>query len=321
MKRALVCGAGGFIGAHLVKKLKREGYWVRGADSHHPRYADTEADEFIVGDLTIREVCETVLDDTIHEVYQLAADMGGMGFIDSAETTIMTNSALINMNMVSIAAARQVRRYFFSSSACVYADQELGSRWITEEEVYPANPDNEYGWEKLYAERMALAFARNTGLEVRIARFQNCFGPEGTWDGGREKAPAALCRKIAMLPEEGGEIEVWGEGDAERNFTYVDDLCDGIYILTQSDEKEPTNIGTTEIVTVNELIEMIATVSGKAVTRKHIPGPVGVLGRYQTVDKIKSLGWQPKWTMAEGMDVTYHWIKEQIKFKGNFENF
>lgn len=313
MKRALVCGAGGFIGSHLVKKLKREGYWVRGADSHDPKYADTEADEFIVGDLTIREVCEAILDDTIHEVYQLAADMGGMGFIDSAETAIMTNSALINMNMVSIAAERHVRRYFFSSSACVYPDQELGSRWITEEEVYPANPDNEYGWEKLYAERMALAFARNTGLEVRIARFQNCFGPEGTWDGGREKAPAALCRKIAMLPEEGGEIEVWGEGNAERNFTYVDDLCDGIYILTQSDEKEPTNIGTTEIVTVNELIEMIATVSGKAVTRKHIPGPVGVLGRYQTVDKIKSLGWQPKWTMAEGMDVTYHWILSQLK--------
>ena len=280
----------------------------------HPPYADTEADEFIVGDLTIREVCETVLDDTIHEVYQLAADMGGMGFIDSAETTIMTNSALININMTNAAAIRQVRRYFFSSSACVYADQELGSRWIAEEEVYPANPDNEYGWEKLYAERMALTFARNTDLEVRVARFQNCFGPEGTWDGGREKAPAALCRKIAMLPEEGGEIEVWGDGTAERNFIYVDDLCDGIYMLTQNDTfKEPVNIGTTEIVTVNGLIELIAKVSGKSVVRNHIDGPVGVLGRYQKVDRIVSLGWYPQWSMSEGMKSTYNWIKEQVE--------
>jgi nucleoside-diphosphate-sugar epimerase len=319
-KRALVCGAGGFIGAHLVKKLRRQGYWVRGVDLEYPPYADTEADEFIVGDLAIRDVCETVLDDTIHEVYQLAADMGGIGFIDSAETTIMTNSALINSNMINVAAARNVSRYFFSSSACVYADQELGSRWISEEEVYPANPDNEYGWEKLYAERMALAFARNRGLEVRIARFQNCYGPETTWDGGREKAPAALCRKIAMLPEEGGEIEVWGEGNAERNFIYVDDLCDGIYTLTQNDTfKEPVNIGTTEIVTVNELIEMIATVAGKKVTRKHIPGPVGVLGRYQKVDRIKSLGWHPEWIMKDGMKETYLWIEKQVNYKEQFE--
>ena len=315
-KRALVCGAGGFIGAHLVKKLKREGYWVRGADNHYPKYADTEADEFINCDLTNRTVCEAILDETIHEVYQLAADMGGMGYVTSAETTVMTNSALININMINVAAERHVQRYFFSSSACVYADQELGSRWISEEEVYPANPDNEYGWEKLYAERMALAFARNTGLEVRIARFQNCYGPETTWKGGREKAPAALCRKIAMLPEEGGEIEVWGEGNAERNFIYVDDLCDGIYTLTQNDTfKEPVNIGTTEILTVDELVDMIAEVSGKKVTRKHIPGPVGVLGRYQKVDRIQSLGWYPKWMMIEGIDATYHWIKKQVEFK------
>jgi len=313
VKRALVCGGGGFIGAHLVKKLKREGYWVRGVDLKYPSYAPTEADEFIIGDLTSRDVCETVLDDTIDEVYQLAADMGGMGFIDSAELDIMTNSALINIHMINVAVMRKVSRYFYSSSACVYADQELGSRWIKEDEVYPAFPDNEYGWEKLYAERMALAFARNTGLQVRIARFQNCFGPEGTWTGGREKAPAALCRKIAMLPKEGGEIEVWGEGNAERNFIYVDDLCDGIYTLTQSDETEPTNIGTTEIVTVVDLVEMIAEISGKTVTRKHIEGPVGVLGRYQTVDKIKSLGWASKHTMSDGMQINYDWINEQVK--------
>ena len=315
MKRALVCGAGGFIGAHLVKKLKREGYWVRGADLKHPPYAETEADEFIIGDLSKREVCEVVLDDTIDEVYQLAADMGGMGFIDSAETDIMTNSALINIHMVNVASERKVSRYFYSSSACVYADQELGSRWISEDEVYPAFPDNEYGWEKLYAERMALAFARNTGLEVRIARFQNCFGPEGTWDGGREKAPAAICRKIAMLPQEGGEIEVWGDGTAERNFIYVDDLCNAIYTLTQSDIQEPLNIGTTEIVTVNELVDMVSGVSGKGVSRKHIDGPVGVLGRYQTVDKIAALGWAPKYTMRDGMKLTYDWIEDQVKQK------
>jgi len=320
MKRALVCGGGGFIGAHLVKKLKREGYWVRAVDNHYPKYALTHADEFILASLTIRDVCETVLDDTIDEVYQLAADMGGMGFIDSAETSIMTNSALININMINTAAMRKVQRYFFSSSACVYADQELGSRWIKENEVYPAFPDNEYGWEKLYAERMALAFARNTDLQVRIARFQNCFGPEGTWTGGREKAPAALCRKIAMLPEDGGEIEVWGEGNAERNFTYVDDLCDGIYTLMQSDETEPTNIGTTEIVSVVDLIEMISEISGKTVTRNHIEGPVGVLGRYQTVDKIKSLGWAPKYTMADGMKITYDWIERQVAEKDVWTN-
>jgi nucleoside-diphosphate-sugar epimerase len=232
----------------------------------------------------------------------------------------MTNSALINSNMINVAAMRKVQRYFFSSSACVYADQELGSRWISEEELYPANPDNEYGWEKLYAERMALAVARNTGLEVRIARFQNCFGPEGTWDGGREKAPAALCRKIAMLPEEGGEIEVWGEGNAERNFIYVDDLCNGVYTLTQNDTfKEPVNIGTTEIVNVIELVDMIAEVSGKRVTRKHIPGPVGVLGRYQKVDRIQSLGWYPEWTMKDGMKETYNWIKKQVDYREQFE--
>jgi len=313
MKKALVCGAGGFIGAHLVKKLKREGYWVRGVDLKHPPYAFTEADEFIIGDLSKREVCEVVLDHTIDEVYQLAADMGGMGYIDTAETTIMTNSALINIHMVNVAAERKVGRYFYSSSACVYGDQELGSRWISEEEVYPAFPDNEYGWEKLYSERMALAFARNTGLEVRIARFQNCFGPEGTWRGGREKAPAALCRKVASLPNEGGEIDVWGDGTAERNFIYVDDLCDGIYMLTQSDVREPVNIGTTEIVTVNELVNLIADIAGKTVAINHVDGPVGVLGRYQTVDKIAALGWEPKHTIVDGMLITYNWIRKQIE--------
>jgi len=312
-KRALVSGAGGFIGGHLVKKLKREGYWVRATDSHYPRHSVTVADEFVVGNLTDPKVCDVVLDDTIDEVYQLAADMGGMGFIDSAEVSIMINSALINLNMIRTAIKKKVGRYFFSSSAYLYPNQELGAGFISEEAAYPPNPDNEYGWEKLFSERTALAVARNTDLEVRIARFQNCFGPETTWKGGREKAPAALCRKIAMLPSQGGEIEVWGSGTAERNFIFVDDLCDAVHVLMQSDCEEPTNIGTTEVINVNALVDIIAEVSGKSVTRKHIDGPVGVLGRYNSVDKIASLGWVPKYDIKTGMEITYKWIEEQVK--------
>jgi len=309
----LVCGAAGFIGAHLVKKLKREGYWVRGVDTHYPRHSNTHADEFLVGSLVDSKVCDVVLDDSFDEVYQLAADMGGVGFISSAEVAIMTNSALININMIKAAVEKGIKKYFFSSSACVYPDKEIGSEAVSEEDVYPANPDNEYGWEKLFSERTALAVARNTDLEVRIARFQNCFGPETTWKGGREKAPAALCRKIAMLPSRGGEIEVWGSGEAERNFVYVDDLCDAIYILMQSDYGQPVNIGTNELITVNDLVDIIAEVSGKTVQKKHIDGPVGVVGRHNTTDKIVSLGWVPKYDIKTGMEITYKWIEEQVK--------
>jgi len=273
MKRALVCGAGGFIGGHLVKKLKREGYWVRGVDIKEHEFAPTQADEFLLLDLREPENCrialtlpaplppnsggweeassnktsfddassnKTSFDDassnktSFDEVYQLAADMGGMGFIHSAECEIMRNSALINNHMIDTAMRMGVGRYFFSSSVCVYHDMEPGEPALTEADVVPAHPDNEYGWEKLYAERMAQAYARHYPIKVRIARFENCYGPEGTWRGGREKAPAAMCRKVAEAAN-GGVIEVWGDGTAIRNFTYVDDMVEAIYLLTQSD--------------------------------------------------------------------------------------
>ncbi len=316
MKTALVCGAGGFIGHHLVRKLKGLGYWVRGVDIKSPEFSATAADEFELLDLREPNQCRQAVDPpeggSFDEVYQLAADMGGMGFIHSAECEIMTNSALINIHMINAAADAEVGRYFFSSSACVYRDQEIGDSYIGEEDVYPAMPDNEYGWEKLYAERMALSFSRNRGLEVRIARFQNCFGPEGTWEGGREKAPAAICRKVAMI-EDGGEIEVWGDGSALRVYTYVDDLCDGIYTLVQSDIHEPTNIGSTELTTVNELVAIVATAAGKTVRVKHIDGPVGVKARYHEIDRLKATGWEPKWTCERGIRKTYPWVEAQVR--------
>ncbi len=316
MKKALVCGAGGFIGHHLVNLLKGEGYWVRGVDIKKPEFSPTGADEFLLLDLREANQCaESVAlseGDIFDEVYQLAADMGGMGFIHSAECEIMTNSALINIHMINAAADARVGQYFFSSSACVYRDQEIGESYISEADAYPALPDNEYGWEKLYAERMAVSFSRNRGLSVRIARFQNCFGPEGTWEGGREKAPAAICRKVAMVAD-GGEIEVWGDGSALRVYTYVDDLCDGIYTLMQSDITEPTNVGSTELTTVNELVTTVAAVAGKTVKVKHIDGPVGVQARYHLIDRLQATGWEPKWTVEKGIRETYPWIASQVK--------
>ena len=316
MKTALVCGAGGFIGHHLANKLKGEGYWVRGADIKNPEFSAPDTDEFLVLDLREAAACKQALaapdGSAFDEVYQLAADMGGMGFIHSAECEIMTNSALINIHMVNEAADAGVGRYFFSSSACVYRDQAIGESYISEDDAYPALPDNEYGWEKLVAERMALSFSRNRGLDVRIARFQNCFGPQGTWEGGREKAPAAICRKVAMI-EDGGEIEVWGDGSALRVYTYIDDLCDGIYTLMHSDITEPTNVGSTELTTVNELVATVASVAGKTVKVKHIDGPVGVQARYHEIDRLMATGWKPRWTVEKGIRETYPWIEEQVK--------
>ena len=284
MKTALVCGAGGFIGGHLVKKLKREGYWVRGVDIKKHEFATTHADDFWVLDLREEKNCKTALtlgsdistSGTFDEVYQLAADMGGMGFIHSAECEIMHNSVLINIHMTHQAAEMGVPRYFFSSSVCVYRDMQPGEPEMTEAQAVPANPDNEYGWEKLYAERMAQAYGRKRGMTVRIARFQNCYGPEGTWTGGREKAPAAICRKVAEA-EDGGTIEVWGDGTAIRSYTYVDDMVDGIFRLMHSDLQGAANIGCPQYVSVNELVETIAAVAGKTIHIKHIDGPVGVL--------------------------------------------
>ncbi len=315
MKTALVCGAGGFIGGHLVKKLKREGFWVRGVDIKAHEFDPTAADEFLLLDLRQEADCREALtlnNGTFDEVYQLAADMGGMGFIHSAECDIMHNSALINIHMTHHASQLGVPRYFFSSSVCVYRDMQPGEPEMTEAEAVPANPDNEYGWEKLYAERMAQAYQRNRGMTVRIARFQNCYGPYGTWTGGREKAPAAICRKVAEA-EDGGTIEVWGDGTAVRSYTYVNDMVDGIYRLMHSDLEGAVNIGCPQYVTVDELVETVAAVSGKTIHIKHIDGPVGVHSRNFSNERIYSTDWRAQYMLKDGIAETYSWIEEQVK--------
>jgi GDP-D-mannose 3',5'-epimerase len=314
VKRALVCGAGGFIAGHLVKKLKREGYWVRGVDIKEHEFSETAADEFLVLDLREKQNCEAAL--AIHgakfdEVYQLAADMGGMGFIHSAECEIMHNSMLINIHMTHTAATMGVPRYFFSSSVCVYRDMQPGEPELTEADAIPAHPDNEYGWEKLYSERMAMAYGRRFGMQVRIARFQNCYGAEGTWTGGREKAPAATCRKVAVA-EDGGTIEVWGDGTAIRSYTHVNDMVEGVYLLMQSDLEGAVNIGCPQYVTVKELVDTVIEVSGKKIKVKYVPGPVGVQSRNFSNARIYSLGWQPKVFLKEGIQLTYPWIEAQV---------
>jgi GDP-D-mannose 3',5'-epimerase len=331
MRRALVCGAGGFIGGHLVKKLKKEGYWVRGVDIKEHEFAPTQADEFLLLDLRQSENCEKALtlrqaqgklldDGTFDEVYQLAADMGGMGFISVAECEVLHNNALINLHMTHTAAEMGVPRYFFSSSVCVYRDMAPGDPEMTEDDAIPAQPDNEYGWEKLYAERVAMAYGRHTDMKVRIARFQNCYGPEGTWRGGREKAPAAICRKVAMAENgpstgsgQGGTIPVWGDGTAIRAYTYVDDLIEGIYMLMHSDFEDPVNIGSSQYVTVDELVDTVIEVSGKTIHKKYVEGPVGVQARNFSKARIHSLGWEAKFSLKEGIERTYPWIERQVK--------
>lgn len=317
MKTALICGAGGFIGGHLAKKLKSEGYWVRGVDLKKHEFAPTAADEFFFLDLRREEDCRAALsleNGTFDEVYQLAADMGGMGFIHSAECEIMHNNTLINTHMIHTSAEQGIPRYFFSSSVCVYRDMRPGEPEMTEEEAVPANPDNEYGWEKLYAERVALAYARRYGMEVRIARFQNCYGPEGTWTGGREKAPAAICRKVAEAGD-GGTIEVWGDGSAVRSYIYVADMVEGIHLLMQSNLEGAVNIGCPQYVTVDELVATVIEVSGKDIDVKHVEGPVGVLSRNFSNARIYSLGWRPKVFLKQGISYTYSWIDAQVKAK------
>jgi len=314
MRRAIVCGAAGFIGSHLVKRLKKEGYRVRGVDVKRPEFAETAADEFSLLDLRIAENCRAALtlsDGVPDEVYQLAADMGGMGFIHSAECEIMHNSALINIHMTHAAAEMAVKKYFFSSSVCVYRDMQPGEPEMDEAGAYPALPDNEYGWEKLYAERMAIAYGRHYGMAVRIARFQNCYGPEGTWAGGREKAPAALCRKVAEA-EDGGEIEVWGDGSAVRSYTYIDDMVDGICMLTQSDLEGAVNIGCPQYVTVDELAQCVAKAAGKTIRIKHIEGPVGVQSRNFSNSRVYSIGWKSRFPLEEGIKLTYPWVEAQV---------
>jgi len=315
MKTALVCGAGGFIGGHLVKKLQREGFWVRNVDIKPHEWFPNAADETLLLDLREEKNCQQALtlpNGRFDEVYQLAADMGGMGFIHSAECEIMHNSALINIHMIHNAAAMKVPRYFFSSSVCVYRDMKPGEPEMTEAGAIPANPDNEYGWEKLYSERMALAYGRNRGIQVRIARFQNCYGPEGTWIGGREKAPAALCRKVAEV-KDGGTIEVWGDGSAIRSYTYVEDMVEGIFLLMHSDLEGAVNIGCPEYVSVDELAYAVMEVAGKKVQIKHVPGPVGVQSRNFSNERIYSLGWRAKFYLKDGISQTYPWVEEQVR--------
>jgi len=310
-----VTGAGGFLGGHLVCALKARGYWVRGVDIKEHEFMEVPADEFVLADLREpNQACKalSLKHAQFDEVYALAADMGGMGFISTAECEIVRNNALINLNTVHAAAGLHVPRYFFSSSVCVYRDMAIDEPPLSEEGAYPARPDNEYGWEKLYAERVAMTYARYSGMVVRIARFQNTYGPYGTWRGGREKAPAAICRKVAEV-EDGGEIAVWGDGTAVRSYTYVSDLIRGICLLMQSTLEGPVNIGSPQRVSVDELARTVADVAGKRVQIAHVPGPVGVRSRNFSHARIASIDWQAEVFLRDGIERTYPWVAAQVK--------
>lgn len=317
-KKVLVTGAGGFIGSYLVKRLKEEGYWVRGVDLKYPEFAETLADDFVIGDLRDQHLCRHILDVKFDEVYQLAADMGGAGFVFTGnnDADIMHNSAMINLNVLDACYKRNIKRIFYSSSACMYPEynqMDPDNPKCSEDSAYPAAPDSEYGWEKLFSERVYLAYNRNCGVEVRIARYHNIFGPEGTWRGGREKAPAALCRKIAEVVD-GGQIEIWGDGKQTRSFLYIDDCIEGTLRLMRSGFKGPVNIGSEEMVTIDELAQIIIGISGKKITLKHIKGPIGVRGRNSDNRLIKEkLNWAPSYQLKKGLEITYKWIKEQFE--------
>ncbi len=318
MKKVLVCGAGGFIGGHLVKKLKKERCWIRGVDLKAHEYCSSAADEFIIGDLTDQELVREVLDSPFDEVYQLAADMGGAGYIFTGENdaNVMHNSGTINLNIINQANKAGVKKIFYSSSACIYPSynqQDPANPKCSEDSAYPAQPDSDYGWEKLFSERLYLAFGRNYGMNVKIARFHNIFGPEGTWTGGREKSPAAICRKVAEAAD-GGEIEVWGDGRQTRSFLYIDECLEAVHRLMHSDFTGPVNIGSEEMVSVNQLAEMVMKIAGKKLNIKNVPVPhIGVRGRNSDNKLIKEkLGWAPSRPLAEGLKKTYQWINEQI---------
>jgi GDP-D-mannose 3', 5'-epimerase len=318
MKKALVCGAGGFIGNHLVTRLKKEGFWVRGIDLKFPEFKETDADDFAIGDLRDPYICRQVIDQRFDEVYQLAADMGGAGFVFTGENdaNIMHNSGMINLNLLEACHRRNLKRIFYSSSACIYPEfnqMDPENPNCAEDSAYPANPDSDYGWEKLFSERIYLAFHRNYGMEVRIARYHNIFGPLGTWQGGREKAPAAICRKVAEA-QDGGEIEIWGDGKQTRSFLYIDECLEGTIRLMRSDYTGPINIGSDEMVTINLLADYVMGIAGKKLTKRHIPGPLGVRGRNSDNRLIhRVLGWKPSQSLDAGLKKTYVWIEGIVK--------
>ena len=328
-KKALVCGAGGFIGSHMVKRLKNEGYWVRGVDLKLPEFSETLADDFIVGDLRDENIVNQAVDVDMDELYQLAADMGGDFFVFTGENDadIMHNSALINLNIAKECVTKNVKKVFYSSSACMYPEhnqQDPNNPNCEENSAYPADPDSEYGWEKLFSERIYKAFERNYGLNVRIARFHNIFGVEGTWDGGREKAPAAMCRK-AILTEDGGEMEVWGNGLQTRSFLYIDECVEAVFRLMNSTLKEPVNIGSEEMISINDFAKMAIQISEKNIKIKNLDGkefeekygfptPLGVKGRNSDNTLYRnSIGWEPSMPLIEGMKKTFAWIESEIK--------
>ena len=318
MTKSLVLGAGGFIGGHLVRRLKEEGHTVVGVDLKRPEFGPTAADSFVLGDLRDPRVVEQVFGDGFDEVYQLAADMGGAGFIFTGDNDadVMHNSATINLNVADTARRVGVGRLFYSSSACIYPERnqlDPSAPVAAEASAYPAAPDSEYGWEKLFSERMFAAYARNYGLTIRMARFHNIFGEQGTWTGGREKAPAALCRKVAEA-DRGGTIEVWGDGLQTRSFLYIDECLDGVLRLMRSDVEEPLNIGSEEMVTINGLAAMVSEISGKEVSVRNIDGPTGVRGRNSDNTLIRErLGWAPSQPLRHGLERTYAWIAEQVE--------
>jgi len=331
MKKVLVCGAGGFIGGHLVKYLKQKGYWVRGVDLKYNEWQPVheEADEFVQGDLRNPQVVREVVDSDIDEIYQLAADMGGAGFVFTGENDadIMHNSVLVNLNIAHEACKKGVKRVFYSSSACMYPEHnqmDPDNPNCVESSAYPANPDSEYGWEKLFSERLFLSFARNKGLEVRIARFHNIFGEYGSWTGGREKAPAAFCRKVAET-ESGGSIEIWGPGTQTRSFLHVSECCEAVYRLMQSDFSEPVNIGSEEMISINDFAQMAIDISGKNLSIQNLDGkefeekyghkcPIGVNGRNSDNNLyLEKVGWQVSEPLIKGMEKTYEWVLDQVR--------
>ena len=316
-KNILVCGAGGFIGHHLVRRLAQEGHRVRATDLVTPAYSASDASEFVVGDLRDPAFVRAVVDQPFDEVYQLAADMGGAGYIFTGahDADIMHNSAQINLNLLQAAVASGVDRIFYSSSACIYPEHnqvDPANPRCDEDSAYPAAPDSEYGWEKLFSERLYLAYARNHGIKARIARYHNVFGPEGAWNNGKEKAPAAICRKVAEASD-GGDVEIWGDGEQTRSFLFIDECLEGTIRLMRSDFSGPVNVGSDRMISINGLVDVVAAIAGKTVTRRHVAGPLGVRGRCSDNHMIaRELGWKPADTLTAGLTATYEWIANQI---------